>query len=250
MATTTEVLAADFLRARWTPTEAEQALAQELSLAASADGGLDGLAAGGVLAPEVVREAIARRPDTTGRLTQALLAPTRLGGDLDGLLTTLVDRVATGTDPAGRYVEAPGQVPNRPLTVFIGGGITGTPAWWQDWAALQLLIHPKVTVVNPRREHFPAEDRTVSAEQIAWEYHALRAVEGVMFWFPASVGDQPIAMFELGAHAAGTTLAVGAASTYPRRFDVVVQLALVRPELTVHDSLTATVQQALQVFGG
>ncbi|MFI1031249.1 hypothetical protein [Streptomyces sp. NPDC020951] len=66
----------------------------------------------------------------------------------------------------------------------------------------------------------------------------------ILFWFCAEA-VQPIALYELGAHAArGTRLAVGAHPEYPRRLDVLEQLRLARPGMTVHGSLQETVRAA------
>ncbi|KUN29236.1 hypothetical protein AQJ23_00100 [Streptomyces antibioticus] len=60
---------------------------------------------------------------------------------------------------------------------------------------------------------------------------------------------QPVVRFELGAPSArGTRLAVGADLDYPRRLDVVEQLRHARPDVTVHDSLQATVRAAVELL--
>ncbi|NUK25699.1 hypothetical protein [Streptomyces lunaelactis] len=60
---------------------------------------------------------------------------------------------------------------------------------------------------------------------------------------------RPVALYELGAHAArGAALAVGTDPAYARRLDVVGQLALERPEMTVHGSLRETVRAAVTLL--
>jgi hypothetical protein len=127
------------------------------------------------------------------------------------------------------------------------GGITG--AWnWQLSAALQLLSTCPATVLNPRREAFPIHDPAAAPAQIAWEFEALTAATAIMFWFPAGP-VQPIALYELGAHAArGATIAVGTDPAYARRQDVVEQLRHARPELTVHTSLPDTVRAVTELL--
>jgi hypothetical protein len=99
-------------------------------------------------------------------------------------------------------------------------------------------------VLNPRRASYPGGRPDAEREQITWEYEHLRRTDVILMWFCAET-IQPIALYELGAHAArGTRLAVGAHPGYPRRLDVLEQLRLARPDVTVHDSLQATVRAA------
>lgn len=153
-----------------------------------------------------------------------------------------------------KYIEAPENYEPQaddPPAVFLAGGITGC----EDWQAQvrSVLAYAEVTVFNPRRADFDVTDPTAAPKQIAWEYQHLHLADVVMFWFPAcdpKVTVQPIAMFELGAaleraNFLGRKLVVGADQDYPRRFDVVEQCRLARPELAVHDSLSATVHAAV-----
>jgi hypothetical protein len=48
------------------------------------------------------------------------------------------------------------------------------------------------------------------------------------------------------AAATGKAIAVGADQHYPRHFDLVHQLRLVRPEIEVHSALYATVKAAVE----
>ncbi len=143
-----------------------------------------------------------------------------------------------------RYIEAPARYDGEAASLFLGGGITGCPNW-QMRAVLQLdAIGSPAVVLNPRRKSYPAGQAEAAREQIAWEYEHLRIADVILFWFCADT-VQPIALYELGAHAArGTRLAVGAHPHYPRRLDVVEQLRHVRPDVTVHESLQATVRAA------
>jgi hypothetical protein len=135
------------------------------------------------------------------------------------------------------YVEAPGPIPAAGTCVFLAGGITDCPEWQAE--AASALGGRDVVVLNPRRRVLPLPGD--AAEQIEWEYRALRRADLVLFWFPAGPSVQPIALYELGARAAGgRPLVVGADPAYPRRADVILQLSHVRPGLVVESTLTGT----------
>lgn len=144
------------------------------------------------------------------------------------------------------YVEAPHVYREPGPAVFLAGGITGCPDWQTEAAAL--LADWPVAVFNPRRANFPIHDPAAAEGQIRWEFEHLKRANVVLFWFPDSGSIvQPIALFELGAHAAaGKTIAVGCDPNYVRRADVVYQLALVRPEVTVRDALADVVGDVRQ----
>jgi Fur family ferric uptake transcriptional regulator len=135
------------------------------------------------------------------------------------------------------YVEAPTDYRGDLPAVFLAGGITGCPDWQAE--ARELLAGSGFVILNPRRGDFPIHDPDAAAGQIAWEFTHLRRADVVLFWFPDSgPAPQPIALYELGAHAAtGKPLAVGADPGYRRRADVVLQLGHVRPGLVVRDNL-------------
>lgn len=138
-----------------------------------------------------------------------------------------------------RYIEAPEVWNAAGPAVFLAGGITGCPDWQQE--ARQLLAALGVTVINPRRADFPIGDPTAAPAQIAWEFDHLHRASAVVFWFPASEGPQPIALYELGRYVAlGRPVAVGCAPAYPRRQDVRVQMALAAPDRMIWSSLADT----------
>ncbi|MEH0420531.1 nucleoside 2-deoxyribosyltransferase domain-containing protein [Streptomyces sp. B21-083] len=114
---------------------------------------------------------------------------------------------------------------------------------------LQLdAIGSPAVVLNPRRDDFPVGQVEAAREQTAWEYEHLRIADVILFWFCAEA-VQPIALYELGAHAArGTRLAIGTHPDYPRRLDVLEQLRHARPDVTVHDSLQTTVRAAAKLL--
>ncbi|WP_433827256.1 nucleoside 2-deoxyribosyltransferase domain-containing protein [Actinoplanes sp. CA-015351] len=122
--------------------------------------------------------------------------------------------------------------------IFLAGGISGVGDWQQ--VAVELLRDAWPVIYNPRRDDFPMGDAAEGARQIRWEFDHLANADAILFWFSHET-VQPIVLFELGRWAASDKpLAVGAHPGYARRFDVVHQLALIRPGLTVHDSLQAT----------
>ncbi|MFZ3473022.1 nucleoside 2-deoxyribosyltransferase domain-containing protein [Streptomyces sp. 4.24] len=153
-----------------------------------------------------------------------------------------------------RYVEAPADhrpVPGDAPSVFLAGGITHCPPW--QAAAARALAD--FVVFNPRRADFDVSDPSQTDIQIAWEYAHLRRADVTLFWFPQcdpSLTVQPITLYELGFAAAvpGRRLVVGADPGYPRRGDVVTQLALARPDLPVHATLAATLAAARTLLAG
>src|SRR5262249_36071760 len=107
-----------------------------------------------------------------------------------------------------------------------------------------------IVLFNPRRRDFQVADRDAAAAQVRWEYQHLRLASLVLFWFTEGSSPQPIALYELGALAAGDKpLVVGAHPEYIRRHDVLLQLALARPGLVVHSDLATTLAAALAHLG-
>lgn len=137
------------------------------------------------------------------------------------------------------HVECPNEYDGAAPAVFLAGGITGCPDWQAD--ARRELADLPIAVLNPRRSEFPIVDPTAAEGQIDWEYRHLASAYAVLFWFPASGPvPQPIALFELGVHAAaGKPIAVGCDPVYVRRADVVHQLARFRPDVVVRGDLAA-----------
>ncbi len=243
-------LAADYVHGRWRPEATEEHRARILSAQASVDAGLDGMSAGGVLAGESIEQMLRPHPKLDSwRLAPVLRAYPDGSAHAQALVRDLLDAIAVNGFPLLpprplRYVEAPARFGGHAPSLFLAGGITGCPDW-QRRAVLQLdAIGSPAVVLNPRREHFPVGQADATREQVAWEYEHLRLADVILFWFCAEA-VQPVALFELGAHAArGTRLAVGAHPEYPRRLDVLEQLRHARPDVTVHDSLRDTVHGA------
>jgi hypothetical protein len=140
--------------------------------------------------------------------------------------------------------------PDRPASpprpgIFLAGGISGVRDWQRD--AVEGLRPAWPAIYNPRRAVFPMGDDAEGARQIRWEFDHLALADAILFWFSFETA-QPIVLYELGRWAASDKpLAVGADPRYERRFDVVQQLALARPGLTVHADLESTCAAANQL---
>jgi hypothetical protein len=130
-----------------------------------------------------------------------------------------------------------------PLRLFIAGGISGC----HDWQA-ELIGRLRPTgycVFNPRRDDFPADDMEAGRWQIRWEHEHLEQADIVSFFFPPETLC-PITLFELGKIATSRReIFVGAHPAYARRADVEMQLALIRPEVRVVDSVAALAGQLI-----
>lgn len=149
----------------------------------------------------------------------------------------------------GGYVEAPNVYTGAAPALFLAGGITGCPDWQTQAAQLLRKAGVDWTILNPRRPDHPLAGPAAVADQTAWEYRHLQEAHAILFWFPRSSSVQPIALYELGACAAGVKpLAVGADPGYPRRHDVILQ-SHARPSLAVRDTLDDTVRDMAGLCG-
>jgi len=130
--------------------------------------------------------------------------------------------------------------------IFLAGGISNCPDWQKE--AVQLLDGSDIIAVNPRRSVDMLKDDDAAAKQIAWEYDALRKCEVTLFWFPEETLC-PITLFELGAALERTDkVAVGCHPNYARKFDVIHQVLLRRPEMHVHAHLNYTMANAIKLL--
>lgn len=146
------------------------------------------------------------------------------------------------------------QVFQPPQTIDMTGGLpvlylAGTidpAANWQATAIAALRPSP-VLIANPRRERpNPAQDDSVVAAR--WRERHLIIADVALFWF---VGDDPdpMSLVELGSRLDATTgLAVGAAPNWPRREALAARLRSEEPELTLFDSLDATIACAAELI--
>lgn len=132
-------------------------------------------------------------------------------------------------------VVAPDRYASSQPAIFLAGGISGVVPWQREAIGQLEAVWP--VIYNPRRDDFPMGDDEEGRRQIRWEYDHLRLADVILFWFSYET-LQPIALFELGHWAAHSKpIVVGAHPGFQRRFDVVEQLALARPGLSVHADL-------------
>jgi hypothetical protein len=133
-----------------------------------------------------------------------------------------------------QYIEAPQAYDGNELSLFLAGGITGCPDWQREMVAE--LKDLSLVIFNPRRTHFP-QDRNVDREQIEWEYTYLRKATAISFWFPQETLC-PITLYELGAWSmTNKKIFLGVHPNYRRIQDIRIQTALVRPEITLVQTL-------------
>jgi len=139
-----------------------------------------------------------------------------------------------------KIIEAPATYGPKQVNLFLAGGISNCPDW--QAAAVNLLTEVDGTALNPRRSEAFTEE--IAGEQITWEYEALHLTKAIIFWFPAETLC-PITLFELGVFTQrkGIPVFVGTHPDYQRRFDVIKQLSLARPEIKVVDSVEELVNQ-------
>lgn len=129
------------------------------------------------------------------------------------------------------------QPPNRPNTskpsVFLAGGISNCPDWQNELANILNNMNGNTQIFNPRWDY-----RWTAKEQIEWEWHYLREVDVLSFWF--SYGTlNPIVLYELGmwGNSTGRPLCIGIDPKYERKLDVEEQTKLSRPEIEIVYSL-------------
>lgn len=144
-----------------------------------------------------------------------------------------------------KYVEAPETIPPSILrSLFVAGGITGTVDWQKPF--IEKLDPLNILVLNPRRKNFDVNKSGESEAQIEWEYNALSVASAVSFWFPPETLC-PITLFELGTLMKNSrTIFVGCHPDYGRKFDVITQVALYRPEIKVVDQIDDLVEQVVE----
>ena len=141
----------------------------------------------------------------------------------------------------GFCVEAPTDYLGHEATLFLAGGITGCPRWQAE--VIRQLADLSLVLLNPCRANFRGATEVEAKAQIEWEFRHLRKATACLFWFPCETLC-PIALFELGAWSmTRKPLFVGTHLAYQRRFDVIIQMQLVRPEITVVDDLAKLVEQ-------
>jgi len=136
-------------------------------------------------------------------------------------------------------VRAPNDFPltlsrTRP-SLFMAGGISNCPDWQE--LMIERCSHLDAIFINPRRYDFDVMDPKQSDIQIEWEHCNLEIADIVSFWFPEETLC-PITLFELGKIAmSDKPMVVGVHPGYKRKFDVIKQLSIIRPEIEVIDNL-------------
>lgn len=142
-----------------------------------------------------------------------------------------------------KYIEAPNsyELHSRDESVYLAGGITNCPDWQQEM--VRLLNGTKLTLLNPRRGHFPIDDPNAARAQITWEHKALLDANAILFWFPHETLC-PIVLYELGAWSmTDKPIFVGVHPKYERRLDVEIQTELTRPEVKIIYTLNDLAEQ-------
>lgn len=143
-----------------------------------------------------------------------------------------------------------------PIPVFLAGGISNCRNWQEEMVPLFKAVMSaskpdtlngfKLVLINPRRADFDITDPNMSAEQIEWEHDHLKRSSVTLFWFPPETLC-PITLYELGVAAAnGRKIFVGCDPAYQRKFDVIKQLSLIRPEVEVVFTLDDLVEQVVK----
>jgi len=120
---------------------------------------------------------------------------------------------------------------DQEISLFLGGGITNCPDWQSEM--IERLSNTDYVLYNPRRENFDISNPEESDIQIEWEYRYLNYSTAIMFWFPEETLC-PITLYELGKYTSTCRYVfVGCHPNYARKFDVVKQLELSRPDIKV-----------------
>lgn len=136
-----------------------------------------------------------------------------------------------------RYIEALEEYlpqPGDPPALFVAGGIKFCENW--QYRYCKLFEDTPLILLSPRRAKNDWNDKD-SEIQVTWEFHHLRKATAVSFWFAVETLN-PITLFELGAWSnSKVPIFVGCHPQYQKRRTVITQLQLLRPEVTVVDSL-------------
>jgi len=140
------------------------------------------------------------------------------------------------------------------FAVFMAGGISGCENWQQEMIAkvgdlsdVDSLV--ELVLLNPRRDNFDVNDSSMSDWQIEWEHRQLTKADATSFWFPRETLC-PITLYELGKCSYSLkNIFVGTHPDYKRRYDVIKQLSLVRPNVVVVSTLDDLVDQIKKLLG-
>lgn len=140
-----------------------------------------------------------------------------------------------------KYIECPEIYSGNEKSLFIAGGITSCQIWQSH--LVDLLKDTNLTILNPRRKHFPENNPNIDEEQITWEYEHLKKASAVSFWFPRETLC-PITLYELGKQNANQKpIFIGIHKNYQRKKDIEIQTKLIRPEIKIVYSLENLAEQ-------
>lgn len=145
---------------------------------------------------------------------------------------------------APTYMPRPSSAGKR---VFLAGGITNCPDWQKEM--INHLKDTSLLLYNPRRDDFDVKVPDAAQIQIQWEFDHLRKAQAILFWFPSETMC-PIVLFELGAWSmTDKPIFVGCHPSYQRRYDVVMQMRLARPDVKVVQSVVELASQVKRWSG-
>lgn len=127
-------------------------------------------------------------------------------------------------------------------SVFLAGGITNCANWQKE--VIEELEFTNVSIFNPRQENFDITNTLASHNQIEWEFNRLEQMDIFSMYFCDSESVQPICMYELGRYVVRMQnrfpsdwqkrIVVSVEDGYKRTTDVVTQLGLITPDITVN----------------
>jgi len=141
-----------------------------------------------------------------------------------------------------RYIEAPDIYQSEGKSLFIAWGISNCPDWQKEY--INYFKDTSLTLLNPRRNNFDIDDKSVEIEQITWEHEHLEKADIISFWFWKET-ICPIVLFELWKYAnSAKNICVGVHPEYQRKSDVEIQLWLIRPEIKVVSNLKDLAKEA------
>lgn len=150
-----------------------------------------------------------------------------------------------------KYTEhaATVDVTQHEKSLFVAGGISGCEQWQKQFISFLKPVS-NLVLLNPRRETYDLKNLEMSHEQIEWEHRHLEAADGISFWFPYETLC-PITLYELGYWMnSNKQIFIGTHPLYARRFDVVKQTSLSRPNIVVVHSLKELVLQVAAWVNG
>lgn len=116
---------------------------------------------------------------------------------------------------------------------------------WQGWVAKSLNKYD-IIVANPRIDYWDSLDDDGLFRQTQWEHNAMELSDMIAFWFCRD-DVQPLSLFELGRWSyTEKRIVVGASPMYPMLRELKSQMAVVRPEMKIEDSLKGLAQSIIK----